>query len=74
MNRIQTYLAAVGLAAFLAQPALSKDNKDKPCIGFLELRMTLEQNATDGDTEVVLFAKGQDDGLERLAWIPTLVF
>jgi hypothetical protein len=63
MNRIQTYLAAVGLAAFLAQPALSKD---KPCIGFSELRMTLEQNATDGDTEVVLFAKGQDDGLERL--------
>lgn len=36
------------------------------CIEFSELRMTLERNATDGDTEVVLFAKGQDDGLKRL--------
>jgi hypothetical protein len=29
--------------------------------------MALEQNATDGDTEVVLFAKGQDDGLKHLS-------
>lgn len=36
------------------------------CLEFSELRMTLERNATDGDTEVVLFAKGQDDGLKRL--------
>lgn len=36
------------------------------CQPFSELRMTLEQNATDGDTEVVLFAKGQDDGLHAL--------
>jgi hypothetical protein len=28
--------------------------------------MTLEQNATDGDTEVVIFVKGQDSGLKRL--------
>ena len=36
------------------------------CAEFSELRMTLERNATDGDTEVVLFAKGQDEGLKRL--------
>jgi len=55
--------AVVRLAAILAQPVLAKN---KPCLSFSELRMTLEQNATDGDTEVVLFAKGQDDGLNRL--------
>lgn len=60
---IQIQLASLGIAAVLAQPALAKD---KPCLSFEELRMTLEQNATDGDTEVVLFAKGQDDGLKRL--------
>ena len=36
------------------------------CSEFSELSMVLEQNATDGDTEVVLFAKGQDDGLKQL--------
>ena len=55
--------ALFGLAAILAQPALPKN---KPCLSFSELRMTLERNATDGDTEVVLFAQGQDDGLIRL--------
>ena len=37
-----------------------------PCLAFEELYLTLEQNATDGDTEVVLFAKTEDEGLERL--------
>lgn len=37
------------------------------CDSFSELFLTLEQNATDGDTEVVLFAKGQDEGLRSLA-------
>ena len=36
------------------------------CEQFSELDMTLEQNATDGDVEVVLFAKGQDEGLRNL--------
>jgi hypothetical protein len=36
------------------------------CESFSELTLTLEQNATDGDTEVVIFAQGQDDGLKRL--------
>lgn len=57
-------LAAAGLAAFVGQSAAGQP---KPCDEFSELRMTLERNATDGDTEVVLFAKGQDEGLRRLA-------
>ena len=36
------------------------------CGQFSELDMTLERNATDGDTEVVIFAQGQDTGLKRL--------
>jgi hypothetical protein len=36
------------------------------CLEFSELALTLERNATDGDTEVVIFAKGQDAGLKRL--------
>ncbi len=47
-----------------AQSALAQ--KKRSCIEFSELRMTLEQNATDGDTEVVLFAQGGDVGLDRL--------
>jgi hypothetical protein len=37
------------------------------CQEFEELQMTLERNATDGDTEVVFFAKTETDGLRRLA-------
>ena len=47
-----------------AQSALAQ--KKQSCIEFSELRMTLEQNATDGDTEVVLFAQGGDVGLDSL--------
>ena len=60
---ISTVVAVLGLAALLAPPAFARD---QPCLEFSELRMTLERNATDGDTEVVLFAQGQDDGLKRL--------
>lgn len=41
------------------------DNDEEVCMEFTELWMQLEQNATDGDTEVVLFAKGQDVGLNK---------
>ena len=70
MNRvIKAMLVALGLAAVLAQSAPTAQSnlaKKRPCIDFSELRMTLEQNATDGDTEVVLLALGQDEGLQRL--------
>ena len=47
----------------LAHPALAAR---KACDEFSELHLTLERNATDGDTEVVFFAKGQDDGMTKL--------
>lgn len=56
-------LVAVGLAAAAAQPALAQNPS---CAEFEELTMTLEQNATDGDAEVVFFAQGGDVGLKRL--------
>ena len=61
MNHVATTLSlalVIGGAPALAQPA--------PCQEFEELHMTLEQNATDGDTEVVFFAKTETDGLQKL--------
>lgn len=37
------------------------------CQDFETTTIVLERNATDGDTEVVFFAKGQDDGLKSLS-------
>jgi hypothetical protein len=56
----------IGAAAVLSHPVLAKDAQ---CAAFSELRMSLERNATDGDTEVVLFAQGEDEGLKRLTII-----
>ena len=52
--------AVVGMSSRDAWPA------KKSCQPFEELRMALERNETDGDTEVVLFAQGQDEGLRSL--------
>jgi hypothetical protein len=62
MNRIAStsiLVLAIAGAPLAAQPA-------PVCQEFEELTMTLEQNATDGDTEVVFFAKTETDGLRRL--------
>jgi hypothetical protein len=62
MNRIVSTLSAalaIAGAPVAAQPA-------PVCQEFEELTMTLERNATDGDTEVVFFAKTETDGLRRL--------
>ena len=63
--------AVLGLAlgitlAPLALPAAPARAGGASCGEFSELGLTLEQNATDGDTEVVLFAQGGDEGLKRL--------
>lgn len=64
MNRIlRLRLAGLALAAAVAQPAFAQN---RPCADFSELTLTLEQNATDGDAEVVFFAQGGDVGLKRL--------
>jgi hypothetical protein len=66
---LMTLFVALGFAWLVtptiptAQSALAQ--KKRSCSEFSELRMTLEQNATDGDTEVVLFAQGGDVGLDR---------
>ena len=61
---LRSALTAVAAGAVLAwQPAMGNP---RACDEFSELRMTLERNQTDGDTEVVLFAKGNDEGLRRL--------
>ncbi len=46
--------------------AASPSHAASRCDRFSELEITLEQNATDEDTEVVLFAQGQDEGLKSL--------
>ena len=65
----------LGLAAVPDKPAKARDGhgerghgrgRCEPCQEFEEIWMTLERNATDGDTEVVLFAKTETDGLDRL--------
>ena len=57
--------AALVLLAAQASSAAKPDDCDE----FEELSMILEQNATDGDTEVVIFAKGGDVGLAKLVVI-----
>jgi hypothetical protein len=60
---------ALGFAWLMTPPvptAQSALAQNRSCDEFSELRMTLEQNATDGDTEVVLFAQGGDVGLVLL--------
>lgn len=63
MTRMATTLGLVLALAMGAAPALAQR---RACQEFEELHMTLEQNATDGDTEVVFFAKTETDGLRRL--------
>ena len=67
MNRIsQIQFIALVLITLTAQPAIAEDRRCTGYASFSQLSMRLEQNATDGDSEIVLFAKGQDDGLKRL--------
>lgn len=61
MNRM---IPMATLAVLIA--AVSPTQAAWRCDRFAELQLTLERNATDGDTEVVLFAQGQDEGLKNL--------
>lgn len=47
---------------------LKKVQKQELVVEFSEAEVFLEQNATDGDTEVVMLAKGGDTGIKKL-WI-----
>ncbi len=61
-----SHLALLVAFAFISSLANLALADRKTCDEFSELHITLERNATDGDTEVVFFAKGQDDGLKKL--------
>jgi hypothetical protein len=50
------------LATLAGSPALA----DRDCEPFESLALALEQNATDGDSEVALLAKTEEEGLRRL--------
>lgn len=63
MARISTTL---GLTLAMATVGAGPVSAQGTCQEFEELHMTLEQNATDGDTEVVFFAKTETDGLQKL--------
>ena len=65
---LRILFVTLGFAWLVTPPvptAQSAAANKKSCIEFSELRMTLEQNATDRDIEVVLFAQGGDVGLDR---------
>lgn len=63
-----SHLALAGLVALGSFYATADGAERWPrCLPFTELSIVLEQNATDGDAEVVIFAKGQDEGLSELS-------
>lgn len=63
-------LKPVGLVGLLVATGLnpiSANAGDGYCEQFTDISIILEQNATDGDSEVVAFAKGQDIGLDKFS-------
>lgn len=56
-----------GLVALTTLGTATSAVAASPCGEFSDLAIHLEVNATDGDAEVVIFAKGGDDGLKSLA-------
>ncbi len=71
MKHPLTVLSTVGVLALIgtASGSAEASNSRRACGEFADLSIILEQNATDGDAEVVILAKGQDDGLKSLAVI-----
>jgi hypothetical protein len=68
-QRNPVLMIAIGAGMVLSASPVHARNSNQQCEPFSELSMVLEQNATDGDAEVVLFAKGQDEGLRSLTVI-----
>jgi hypothetical protein len=50
----------------LAPTLVTNGNEDDPSVPFAVASIRLEQNATDGDVEIVIEAKGGKDGLAKL--------
>jgi len=62
MSKVLTCSAVAGLAFLLSGSALAKHPAPQE---FDELSIIVEQNATDQDTEIVILAKTEEEGLER---------
>jgi hypothetical protein len=63
---MERFVLTAALVAAAALPAATASAK-KACEQFAELSLALEQNASDGDAEIVLFAQGNDEGLSELS-------
>lgn len=57
----------ISLLAVVSLSSVGAYASGKNCDTFTELSIVLEQNATDGDSEVVMFAKGQDIGMNKFS-------
>jgi hypothetical protein len=64
-----TVVCALGLTMLMLSSglALGGGKESGPSVPFAVARVYFEQNATDGDVEVVLEVKGGDEGLAKLA-------
>jgi len=58
-------ISLISLISILSISATNVYAKYSHCESFSELSIVLEQNATDSDSEVVMFAKGQDIGMDK---------
>jgi hypothetical protein len=63
---VERLIVALALVLGAALPAETPSVR-KTCEAFSELRIALEQDASDGGAEIVLFAKGSDEGLSELS-------
>jgi hypothetical protein len=61
------WVIALGVGAAATAPAYARDPKPRPVQEFDTCEINVEQNATDGDTEVVILAIGGDDGFRWFA-------
>lgn len=63
--RAQSAIALVTVTLMSCGSAYAKHPKPPKPSEFENAEIRVEQNATDGDTEVVIFAKGGDDGFKH---------
>ena len=64
--RAQSAIVLLTVTSMTSASAYAKHPKPPKPSEFENAEIRVEQNATDGDTEVVIFAKGGDDGFKTL--------
>jgi hypothetical protein len=66
--RIQSAMVFALVSVTVSASALAGHDKHRKAVSeFENAEIRIEQNATDGDTEVVIFVKGGDDGFKHLS-------